>query len=254
MRKLLHFLLIILILILSAYIIYSLVYKDNDYPTPPEPNTNTSTQLPYEPTIDPQKFTTNITNQFFSQPIGRELTYEGESLLEKRSLITNLLDSTNTILGVSTLEYLEEYFVNDEIAEEVRSQIAQDDEGNVWIFGQERIVYPEDGDSARETKWVAGEEGAKAGILIKGSQFVGDSYRMMYQQGKFEWIRDVTEMGVALTVMGDEYTDCVRMFDWTPLSDTDRFYKYYCSDVSNLVRVVDIENEQVYELVDLTAL
>jgi hypothetical protein len=87
---------------------------------------------------------------------------------------------------------------------------------------------------------------------MKANQKVGDSYRQEYYLGQAEDFRDTIATGLTVTTKMGTYTDCVKVYDWTPLDKTSREHKYYCPQVSSLVLVKDLETGKRTELTNIT--
>jgi hypothetical protein len=83
---------------------------------------------------------------------------------------------------------------------------------------------------------------------MKAEQKAGDSYRQEYYPGKAEDMRDTVATHVTVTTKRATYTDCVKVYDWTPLEIASREYKYYCPQTGSLVLDEDLETNTRSEL------
>ena len=63
---------------------------------------------------------------------------------------------------------------------------------------------------------------------MKLKQKVGDSYKQEYYKGEAEDMRDTVATGLTIKIKLGTYTDCVKVYDWTPLDTTSREHKTYC--------------------------
>ena len=199
----------------------------------------------------PSDFTNVITNQYFSLPVGRKLVYEAETDegLERIEIVIE--SETKSILGVDTLIYRDRVYVEDVLVEDTRDYLAQDKEGNVWYFGEEVDNFEDGVLKDHEGSFIAGEDGAKAGIWMKAEQVVGDSYRQEYYPGEAEDIRDVVAVDQTVTTELATYTDCVKTFDWTPLDPDSREHKYHCPEVGALVLAEHLVDDERTELIEV---
>lgn len=193
----------------------------------------------YNPVINPADFSDKVTNQFFTLPRGRVLTYEAqtEEGLEKveiRILYDTKLD-TKIVMGVKTLTYWDRVWLNGELIEDTRDYLAQDKAGNVWYFGEEVFNYEHGRLKDKAGSWIAGENGALPGIWIKSDNQVGDSYRQEYLKGEAEDMRDVVAVNQTVTTKLGTFEGCVKMYDWTPLDKDSKEHKYYCPPVGAMV-------------------
>ena len=66
---------------------------------------------------------------------------------------------------------------------------------------------------------------------MKSEQKIGDSYRQEYYKGEAEDMRDTVATGLTIKTKLGIYTDCVKVYDWTPLDTKSREYKTYCPQV-----------------------
>jgi len=92
---------------------------------------------PYDPTIDPANFTTNIDNPFMPLKPGTTYIYEGPT--SQGFIRTEFAVTTNTKLidGVTCVEVHDQVFTDGELTEDTLDWFAQDKEGNVWYFGED---------------------------------------------------------------------------------------------------------------------
>ena len=66
-----------------------------------------------------------------------------------------------------------------------------------------------------------------------------------------EDIRDTVATGETVTTKSGSYTDCVKVYDWTPLEKNAREHKYHCPEVGALVLTEDLETGSRSELVSV---
>jgi hypothetical protein len=203
----------------------------------------------YNPQINPKDFSTNITNKYFTLPVGKKMTYEAitqEGAREKIEI--EILNETKNIEGVETVVYLDRSYEDGELVEETRDYLAQHTNGDVWYFGEDVDNYENGKLKDHAGSFIHGKDGAKAGIWMKANQKVGDSYRQEYYPGEAEDMRDTLATGVTVTTKMGRYTHCIKVYDWTPLEKTAREHKYYCPQVSSLVLVKDLGTGKRTEL------
>lgn len=217
----------------------------------PESTNTDLTNTAYRPQIVPAEFTTNITNPFFSLPVGKVMTYTAEAAEGTEKIEIEILPETKTIMGVTTLVYRDRVWVDDVLVEDTKDYLAQDKSGNVWYFGEDVNNYENGVLVDHAGRWIAGEDGAQPGIWIKARHQVGDSYRQEYYRGEAEDIRDVVAIDQTVTIDRGTYTGCVKMYDWTPLDPDSREHKYYCPEVGALVFNENITNGKKAELTEI---
>lgn len=204
--------------------------------------------------VDPTLFanSTAINNKYFNLPVGRKLVYEGDTNEEgKERVEITVPGDTKVILGVTTLIYIDKVWLDDELVEYTKDYLAQDIYGNVWYFGEDVNNYEDGVLKDHEGAWLAGVDGAQPGIWIKSTHITGDSYKQEYYQGKAEDMRDVSSVGEPLKVRMGSYTDCIKMYDWTPLDKDSREFKHYCSEVGAMVLETKPNTSERLELIKI---
>ncbi|GEM_PF-1136775 len=189
----------------------------------------------YNPHINPSDFTTEITNKYFSLPVGKKMIYEAQTNDGLEKIEIQIFNKTKTIMGVTTLLYGDKVWLNGQLHEDTKDWLAQDNNGNVWYFGEEVNNYEGGKLKDHAGSWIAGENGALPGIWIKANQKLGDSYRQEYYKGKAEDMRDVISINETVKTKRVTYTGCVKVYDWTPLDPKSKEHKYYCPEVGALV-------------------
>lgn len=114
---------------------------------------------------------TVIDNDYFPLTPGTRLVLrgvtieEGEALAHRIEFITT--DLTKEIAGVETVVAWIEDYSEARLVEAEVAFYAQDDEGNVWFFGEYPEEY-EDGEIVDAPAWISGFEDARAGVKMYG--------------------------------------------------------------------------------------
>ena len=206
----------------------------------------------YNPTINPSQFSTKITNPFFTLPVGRKFSYQSETPEGLERIELEIMKSDKVIMGVATVLYRDKVWVGDELIEDTHDYLAQDAVGNVWYFGEEVNNFKAGQLVDHKGSWIAGEDGALPGIWIKATPVVGDSYKQEYYKGKAEDMTDVVAINQTVITQLATYTDCVKMYDWSPLEPTAKENKYYCPQPSALVVSEHVGKGDRTELVKAT--
>lgn len=206
----------------------------------------------YNPQISPADFSTNITNKYFALPVGKKLTYETtEQGKVTERIEIEILPETLVVDGVETVVYLDKEYKNGQLVEETRDYLAQHKNGDVWYFGEDVNNYWNGMLLHHSGSFLQGKDGAKAGIWMKSEQRVGDSYRQEFYVGHAEDMRDTVAIGQTVATKSRTYTDCVKVYDWTPLEKNAREHKYYCPEVASLVLTEDLQTGSRSELVNV---
>lgn len=203
----------------------------------------------YAPVINPSDFTKDISNRYFSMPVGKYMAYESqtEEGIERTEVI--IPGWTKTIMGVETQVFWDRVYLNDELVEDTRDYIAQDNEGNVWYFGEDVDNYEDGVIKDHHGAWMGGVDGALPGIWMKSDPMAGDEYRQEYYKGEAEDMGRVDATGIPVTVPAGEYDDCIKIFEWTPLERATA-YKYHCAGAG--ATVLEEEDEERVELISIS--
>jgi hypothetical protein len=135
---------------------------------------------------------TTIDNEWFPLQPGTQFIFKGSSLDGKERLnhrvVSTVTDLTKVIGGVRNVVVWERDFTAGELVEAELALFAQDDDGNVWHFGQYPEEY-EDGKLVKAPAWIAGFEGARTGITMKAEPKLGTpSYSQGYAPPPINWI------------------------------------------------------------------
>ena len=198
-----------------------------------------STQL----TMDASKFTNSaaITNEWFPLKPGMQLTYEGTAVDDEgkvipRKMQINVTDLTKVIGGVRSLICWDLDWSEGELVEAELACFAQDDEGNVWVFGE----YPEEYDDGNgvvtaNPAWFHGIAGARAGILVPGKPALGTA---SFSQGwgpvvGYSDRGRVDSVGVTNCVPVDCYRDQVVIAETSGDEVEVEQLKYYARGLGN---------------------
>jgi len=130
-------------------------------------------------TVDRGKFgrSTIIDNNWLPMKPGTRWTYEGTSVeddgkLVPHKIIVAITDLTKTIAGIRTVVSYDLDYSDRELVEAELAFYAQDDEGNVWQFGEYPEEY-EDGKFVKAPTWIHGLQGGRAGIMMPAQPRLG---------------------------------------------------------------------------------
>ncbi len=187
----------------------------------------------YAPQINPEEFTTEITNPFLTLPTGRKLVYSGETPDGMERIEITMTGETREIMGVTTTVYLDRVFHEDQLVEETKDYLAQNSvTGDVWYFGEDVQNYANGQPTNTDGAWIAGEDSAQPGIWITASPVVGMEYRQEYYPGEAEDMVTIKEVGLTIETPLGTFTDCIKTFDWTPLEEASKEDKFYCPGIA----------------------
>jgi hypothetical protein len=182
---------------------------------------------------------TNIDNAWLPLQPGTQLvlegsTFEGGRRVAHRVVLT-VTDLTKVIDSIPVVVAWERDYAADELVETELAFFAQDNDGNVWHFGQYPEEY-ENGEFVEAPAWIAGVENARAGIAMKADPQRGAP---SYSQG---WGPAVNWTDRAEVYRTDQRTcvpvDCyegVLVMEEFSREEPDAFQlKYYARGVGNV--------------------
>jgi hypothetical protein len=182
----------------------------------------------------------DIDNKWLPMRPGTRWIYEGTTVEDNGKVMPhrveiNITNLTKVISGVRTLISYDLDYSNGQLEEAELAFFAQDNDGNVWHFGQ----YPEEyknGKFIRAPAWIHGFEDARAGITMKADPQLGTP---SYSQGWGPAV-DWTDRGIAYqtgqktSVRAGSYDD-VLVIKETARSEIDaEQLKYYAQGVGNV--------------------
>ncbi|HEY6201200.1 MAG TPA: hypothetical protein VI231_21535 [Candidatus Binatia bacterium] len=204
---------------------------------------------PYDPVIDPNKFSGTITNTFLMFTAGTTFVYESNFGQHNEVVVTN---NTRNILGADCREVHDTVKVNGKLTEDTLDWYCQDQDGNVWYFGENSQELEDGLVVSLEGSWTGGIDGAKPGIAMKANPKVGDVYRQEFLPGVAEDIAEVLSVTETITLPGfGTMNNCIKTKETTPLEPDALENKFYCPGVG-LVRDVDLETGEILDLVSKT--
>jgi len=192
---------------------------------------------PYFPLLD------NLTRIYEGQ--GEE---DGEEFTERFEL--TVMGPGPVILGVQTTSRRDRAFEDDLLVEETFDYYAQDNDGNVWYFGEDvtNFFYDDDDNlvgTDNASAWRAGVNDALPGYIMPADLTVGFNY---YQEfaGLDDALDEATTFAVDQLVSLDfgDFVDVLQVFETSALEPDAREFKYYAPGFG-LILVEEDLNEQL---------
>ena len=201
---------------------------------------------PYDPVINPANFGGPINNPLLPLIPGTTYVYVGGS----ESNVMTVTDTTVVILGVTCVEVHDVVYDDGELVEDTLDWYAQDNQGNVWYFGENTHELEDGLIVSIEGQWTAGVDGAKPGIVMKANPMLGDFYRQEFLLGTAEDLAEVTGLNESVDVPAGHFDGCLKTRETTPLEPDAMEDKFYAPGVG-LVLEVDAETGSRVELVQV---
>ena len=145
--------------------------------------------------INPSDFVREVDNEFFPLKPGTTFFYEGATDGVPTSNEVYVTRDIKNILGVKCTVVRDRVYENGVLVEETFDWYAQDEDGNVWYFGEDSKDLDPDGNViSTEGSWEAGVGGAMPGIIMLADPHVGDRYHQEFAPGVAEDMAQVLSL------------------------------------------------------------
>lgn len=200
----------------------------------------------YRPEIDAD-FSTTISNTYMPLVPGTTRTYEGSG---ERVVIT-VTASTRLVMGVETVVVRDREYRGTTLVEDTEDWFAQDNDGNVWYFGEDTAECSGGAIAGRPGAWEAGVDSAQPGIVMLAAPRLGDYYRQEFYAGRAEDVARVRELGATVDHDDMTYHDVLVTEDFTALEPGQLEHKSYAPGIG-LIEERNVGGGEPVELVDLT--
>ena len=193
--------------------------------------------------VDAKNFSrpTIIDNKYMPLKPGLQKVYEGWTINDEgvkipHKVISIATDLVKDINGIETVVMWDRDIVDGKLEESELYFRAQDDEGNVWHFGEVKEVYDEDIKIVGAKVWMDGRLGARSGIIMEAKPAVGTpSLSQGYAPGVYRWDDrgQVRKVGKTVTVPAGTFKDVIVIEEWSApeLKMGALQLKYYAPDI-----------------------
>lgn len=202
----------------------------------------------YCPIIDPADFDTPLANPYYPLVPGTIRVYESDTEDGMETIVVEVLAETREILGVECAIVHDVVYLDGVPIEDTLDYYTTDNLGNAWYFGENSVEYEDGFPVSTEGSWIAGEDGAKPGIVMPIDPEVGDIYRQEFLLSEAEDGAEILSLNETVTVPAGTFHNCIQTADFTPLEPDTLEYKFYAAGVG-VVKEVDTESGEVVELV-----
>jgi hypothetical protein len=174
---------------------------------------------------------TTINNHYFPLVPGTRFTYKGAAQKEPVVDIVTVTRNTPTINGINTIEVRDQVYESDVLTEDTLDWYAQDDQGNVWYFGELATQLPA---GTHDGSWTAGINGAQPGYIMEADPKVGDIYCQENAPGSAQDAAQVISVSASRSVPFGSYTGNVLQTKDYSLLEPKNENKFYGPDVGML--------------------
>jgi hypothetical protein len=178
----------------------------------------------------------------FPLTVGTQFTYQGKIVQDgeskPHSVTFTVTDLSKMVDGVQTVVAWDRDFLEGKLQEQELAFFAQDDQGNVWNFGE----YPEEYDGGTFTgapsTWIRGVDGAYGGIHMLSQPRSGMKYREgLVPAIEFDDVSVVTRTGQQDCLAGTCYKQVLVVDETSPNDPTSGHQIKYYSPPTGLIQV-----------------
>lgn len=173
-------------------------------------------------------FGTRIDNRYLPLFPGAVYRYSGEEDGDAQGRELKVTHATKTIIGVQTVVVRDTVRdAHGDLVEQTRDWFAQDDDGNVWYFGEDSKDYENGQVVSTAGSWTAGVDGAQPGIVMPANPRVGDSYSQECAPGVAEDAARNVSLSDAVKTSFGSFRRTLRTRETTPLEPDVAEDKWY---------------------------
>jgi hypothetical protein len=178
------------------------------------------------------RFSSTGRNPYFILEPGYRLILEGEEDGDPVVLTITVLDATREVAGVETRVVEELEVVDGDTVEISRNFFAICAPTNsVFYFGEEVDIYEDGRLVGHEGAWRAGENGARAGVMMPGVNLIGARYYQEIAPGVAMDRAETASLADTLTTPAGRFEGVLRVEETTPLEPKAHEFKRYAPGV-----------------------
>ncbi|MEA2461272.1 MAG: hypothetical protein QOH90_1449 [Actinomycetota bacterium] len=211
-----------------------------------------------KPYFDPARFTTRIDNAWFPLKPGIRYIYRGNSGGTPMRDVFTVTSRTKVVDGVTTRVINDRVFSEGHLEERTLDYYVQDDQGNVWYFGEDTAELDRKGHViSTEGTWHAGRHGAEPGLFMEANPQPGNTYQQEFQRGVAEDHFTVLTLSASVKVPYGTFgrnalkRSVLVTKEWTPLEPKVRDHKVYVRGVGEVKEVAVKGPQEVGHLVKI---
>jgi hypothetical protein len=187
---------------------------------------------------NPGDFVARVDNPWFPLLPGTTFVYRGVKDGKTARDVVTVTHATKTIQGVRSTAVADRLYLAGRLEERTTDWYAQDRRGNVWYFGEATAELDRAGHvTSTEGSWLAGRNGAKAGIYMTARPTVGQSRLQEYYKGHAEDHFAVVSLRARVSVPYTTSNRALLTKEWTPLEPGTLDHKYYVRGIGNVKEV-----------------
>ena len=197
-------------------------------------------------------FVRGVDNPWFPLKPGTTFVYTGGKDGDRGRDVVTVTNRTKRIRGVNCTAVDDRLYLSGKLAERTTDWYAQDARGNVWYFGEATAELNAAGRvTSREGSWLAGVDGARAGIFMPAHPEVGESFRQEYYKGHAEDHFTVLSLSASVVVPYTASAHALLTKEWTPLEPETLDHKLYIRGVGLAKEETIKGGDELWQLEDV---
>ena len=179
-------------------------------------------------------FSAHVDNPWFPLLRGTRWVYTGVKDGKPTRDVVTVTNQTKTIEGVPCVAVHDRLYMRGRLEERTTDWYSQDSRGNVWYFGENTAELDAHGHvTSTEGTWMAGVNGAKAGIYIPGHPRLGQTALQEFLKGHAEDHFKI--IGLFDTVAPQGKANTLLTKEWTPLEPGVIDHKMYVRGIGTVL-------------------
>jgi hypothetical protein len=178
---------------------------------------------------DPANLSSVGRNPYFILEPGYTLVLRDHA---KNQVTVSVLNETKIVAGVETRVIEERELAKGKLVEVSRNFFAIDKVSqDVLYFGEQVSMYKNGKVVSSEGSWLAGVDGAKAGLIMPGQARVGYRHYQEQAPGVALDRAEILSTGETLETPAGKLEHCLKVEETTDLASREREYKYYAPGI-----------------------
>ncbi|MCB0587840.1 MAG: hypothetical protein KDD06_21285 [Phaeodactylibacter sp.] len=195
------------------------------------PNAQGNSSWQEEFGLEKRTLATTGRNDYFVLEPGFQLVLESST----EKLMITVLEETKEVDGVTTRVVEEREWRNDELIEVSRNFFAIDEKTkDVFYFGEEVDMYKGGKVDSHTGAWLAGKDGARAGLIMPGKPKVGMRYYQEIARGVAMDRAEVLKLDDKLETPAGTFSGCLLTKEGSALNPFELEFKTYAPGIGLL--------------------
>jgi hypothetical protein len=181
-------------------------------------------------------FSAHVDNPWFPLRPGSVARYDGVKDGKPSIDIVRVTAKTRRIHDARCVAVDDRLYLGGHLEERTTDWYAQDTRGNVWYFGENTAELDRKGQvTSTEGSWLAGRDGAQAGIFMPAHPRVGQSGRQEYLKGHADDHFQILGLATRVSVPFVTTSKALLTNEWTPLEPNVLDHKYYVRGIGTVL-------------------